>query len=243
MKSPTVQYFLDRIEDFSPNYYIRAYDSMSVTAPAKIINLTYKKEYVISLYEFFLNYIKPHNEKKYESYHELQGYLDHKFGDNSFKIMSRYIDQNTPILVKHIPCGHTFKITPYALEIKEANTCINCTKYKSIGETIIQNHLTDLNIPFVPQYKDERCRDKNVLPYDFAIMSNDNKLVALIEYDGIQHYQPVDKFGGEEAFLTTMHHDMIKNTFCEYNNIPLLRISYKDKKNIHKIIDDFLKIA
>lgn len=36
-------------------------------------------------------------------------------------------------------------------------------------------------------------------------------------------------------------HDMIKNTYCEINNIPLLRIPYWESNNIEQIILDYIK--
>jgi very-short-patch-repair endonuclease len=50
---------------------------------------------------------------------------------------------------------------------------------------------------------------------------------AVIEYDGIQHYQPIETFGGEKAFKSTKIRDEIKNTYCRENGIKMIRISYK----------------
>lgn len=70
-----------------------------------------------------------------------------------------------------------------------------------------------------------------------------NKLKLLIEYDGQQHYYQVN-FGGisdEESFssfINTVYNDSLKNSYCEDNNIPLLRIPYWDFKNIEQILED-----
>jgi len=37
------------------------------------------------------------------------------------------------------------------------------------------------------------------MPFDFAIFKN-GKLVCLIEFDGEQHYRPIDFLGGEDKF-------------------------------------------
>jgi hypothetical protein len=50
----------------------------------------------------------------------------------------------------------------------------------------------------------------------------------IIEYDGIQHYEPVELFGGIDEFEKTKIKDKIKNEYCLKNNILLYRISYKD---------------
>ena len=62
-----------------------------------------------------------------------------------------------------------------------------------------------------------------------------------IEYDGQQHYKPIEKFGVEKAFEKTKFRDVIKNNYCKDNNINLLRIPYWDYNNIEKILNDYLK--
>ena len=48
----------------------------------------------------------------------------------------------------------------------------------------------------------------------------------IIEYDGEQHFKPIDVWGGEEALSNTRERDLIKNKYCFDNNIPLIRIPY-----------------
>lgn len=47
-----------------------------------------------------------------------------------------------------------------------------------------------------------------------------------IEYQGIQHYEAVEIFGGEEGLLATQERDMRKATACEENNIRLIKWDY-----------------
>ena len=49
---------------------------------------------------------------------------------------------------------------------------------------------------------------------------------VIIEYDGEQHFRPVERFGGEEAFKQTQQADLNKNKFCLDNKIKLIRIKY-----------------
>ena len=79
--------------------------------------------------------------------------------------------------------------------------------------------------------------------FDFFIPS----LNAAIEYDGEQHYYPIDFAGkGEEwaneNFEITKKRDKNKNDYCESNNIRLLRIPYYKKNEIETIIKDFLNL-
>jgi hypothetical protein len=64
-----------------------------------------------------------------------------------------------------------------------------------------------------------------------------------IEYDGIQHFEPIEKWGGIERFNKQLINDNIKNEYCVKNNINLLRISYKDINNIEIIINAYFIIS
>ena len=77
------------------------------------------------------------------------------------------------------------------------------------------------------RFKD--CKDVNTLPFDVWIPS----LNLIIEFDGEQHYKP--KFG-EKEFYEIVYHDAIKNSYCEDNNINLLRIPYWDLNRMKEII-------
>ena len=45
-------------------------------------------------------------------------------------------------------------------------------------------------------------------------------------WQGIQHYEPVDRFGGEEGFKIQVKNDNFKRKFCEENKIKLIEIPY-----------------
>lgn len=111
----------------------------------------------------------------------------------------------------------------------------------SSTEQTISKILTKHNIAYKPQFSFIDCKDQRVLPFDFYLVEYN----VLIEYDGQQHYRPVN-FGGisdEEAFnnfKTTQLHDSIKTTYCIKNNIPLLRIPYWESSNIETIILDYI---
>tara|TARA_Y100000590_G_scaffold211108_1_gene239193 strand:+ start:2315 stop:3469 length:1155 start_codon:yes stop_codon:yes gene_type:complete len=46
-----------------------------------------------------------------------------------------------------------------------------------------------------------------------------------IEYQGAQHYKPVDFFGGEEAFKKNVERDKRKNRLCKLNGINLIYVN------------------
>jgi very-short-patch-repair endonuclease len=64
-----------------------------------------------------------------------------------------------------------------------------------------------------------------------------------IEYDGRQHFEPIDFFGGEKNFEIIKKRDKIKNEYCLNNNIHLIRIPYNEYKNINSILHNEIKKA
>jgi hypothetical protein len=109
--------------------------------------------------------------------------------------------------------------------------CLICRSSKS--EIKIFNYLNEIKIKFVSEYY-----LSSVNQYiDFYIPS----LNIGIEYDGIQHFQPVDFFGGEFEYNKTKIRDKIKDDYCLNNNIKLYRISYLDIDNIDKILKEIIR--
>ena len=53
-----------------------------------------------------------------------------------------------------------------------------------------------------------------------------NNNMYIIEYNGIQHYQPVQFFGGEEAFELQTIRDKGLKELCDVNGINLIEVSY-----------------
>ena len=120
-------------------------------------------------------------------------------------------------------CGNVFIALPAKVNNGHITSC-GC-RIQSAGEEYIERVLDDLEIEFDTQYTFEDCKYINLLRFDFAIIQND-ELLGLIEYDGKQHFEPIDFFGGQKGFEATKKRDMIKNSYCKSNHIPLLRLPY-----------------
>ena len=120
-------------------------------------------------------------------------------------------------------CGKHFIALPAKIASGHTTSC-GC-RIQSSKEQLIQEYLTSNNIDFVSQYSFQDCRYKYKLKFDFALFKN-NQIFYLIEYDGQQHYKPIDFYGGKEFFDKTKARDKIKNEYCTQHNIPLLRLKY-----------------
>lgn len=104
------------------------------------------------------------------------------------------------------------------------------------GELKIYEYLKQNNIDHIPQYTFEDCVYKSKLRFDFYLPQY-NKC---IEYDGEQHYHPVNFSGHDDggllSFINTQERDKIKNEYCDTHNIELIRIPYWDYENIEEIL-------
>lgn len=144
-------------------------------------------------------------------------------------VLGNYKNNRTKVHCKCAFCGFEFDSTPHSM-ITGGNGCRNCKK--SNGEKHIELWLKNTGISYIHEYRFDNCRDVNPLPFDFYLP--DNRTV--IEYDGAQHFEPNDFFGGDIAFVKTQNHDKIKNDFCIKNGIKIIRIPYADFNNIEEIL-------
>lgn len=138
-------------------------------------------------------------------------------------------------------CGREIEVASSSLQQGFTNSC-GCLR--SMGESLIDKYLTELNINFQREYIFKDCKDKRPLPFDFVIFDTNNKIKLLIEVNGKQHYEP--SFYKEEddaiALLEyTQKHDLIKQEYCKNNNYDLLIIPYWELNNFKSIINERLK--
>lgn len=108
--------------------------------------------------------------------------------------------------------------------------CPSCSI--SSGERKIKRYLDEKGIEYIQQksFPDLFYKDKfHPLKFDFYLPSYN----LCIEYQGEQHFRPLDYFGGEESFKKGIERDNIKRNYCKENNIRLIEIRYnEDVENI-----------
>ena len=114
----------------------------------------------------------------------------------------------------------------------------SCGCINSLGNQLIKSILVHENIPFCEEYVfDDLYGDSRHLRFDFAIFDINNKIKCLIEYQGRQHYEPSEYYGGETAFKKQKEYDNLKKNYCIKNNIQLIIIPYTD---FNKIDNDYI---
>lgn len=154
---------------------------------------------------------------------------------NHFKVISEYTKADEPIRLLHLDCGRYYDTTP-RIVIDVHTGCPYCD-ITSKGELMIREYLEDNSIKYISQFKPNNLKDKRNLSYDFYLPDNN----VLIEYQGIQHYEP-RPFFGEEYFKTQVKHDRIKKEFANANGYHLICIPYSvDTQNkINKTLESVL---
>lgn len=134
-----------------------------------------------------------------------------------------------------ITCPIHGDFTQNPLSHIQGRGCPNCGE--SQGEKSIAKYLDKNNISYYRQHKFTDCKNIFELPFDFYIPS----IRTLIEFDGKQHYEPSEFFGGLDAFKKLQLNDKIKNDYCEDNYIELVRIKYYQLENIESHLNDIFK--
>lgn len=137
--------------------------------------------------------------------------------------LEEYKNTDTPILLKSLFCGHEFKAAPKDI-LKRPYLCPICNS--SHGEKKILAWLENNQFCYCRQYRIANFKVDFFLP-------NEN---IIIEFNGLQHYQPVAHFGGQEKFTQQKERDNFIRNYCQNNSIKLIEISYTAYDNIEEIL-------
>ena len=100
--------------------------------------------------------------------------------------------------------------------------CPKCKQSK--GEIKIYNYLTENNIKFDTQKTFNKCKDIRMLKFDFYLMGYN----ICIEFDGEQHFQKCWFDKNNTRLIIRQKRDLIKTTFCQQNDIKLIRIKFDE---------------
>lgn len=111
--------------------------------------------------------------------------------------------------------------------------CPHCAKSK--GEEKIATILKAKNIPFERQKKFNNdnlfCRNK-YFEADFYLPQKN----IIIEYNGRQHYEAIDIWGGEPELIRQQERDMALRQYCKEHGIRLIEIPHWETDKIEEII-------
>ena len=133
-------------------------------------------------------------------------------------VIGKYKSNKTKIMHKCKICEHEWLVRP--TDVLDGFGCPKCNISK--GEKNIAAWLDAKNILYESQKKFDDCKNVLSLSFDFYLPNYN----ILIEYNGKQHYEPIEYFGGHKTFENQILRDNIKKEYCKKNNIFLIEIPY-----------------
>lgn len=138
-----------------------------------------------------------------------------------YELVGEYQHCMDYVRMKHLKCGNCFKVVPN--NFLRGSRCPLCSRIGcSRGEQLVKDYLENMNIKYIYGYVDSELKDKKSLHFDFLL----TELNIAIEYDGIQHFKPIDYFGGIKSFQSQQVRDKLKDRYCKDRGIKLIRIPY-----------------
>lgn len=149
--------------------------------------------------------------------------------EEDYELLTPYSNIYGKVKIRHKSCGFVYETTARNCWLGKGK-CPKCHKKESTGEKQIAAFLDEAKIDYIREYP---IRINNhLLRIDFYIPSRN----LYIEYQGIQHYEPIAYFGGQERFVKQQEYDKYKRDYLQDN---LLIISYKE--NPKKVLKEKLQ--
>ena len=115
--------------------------------------------------------------------------------NSKVQVIETYVNSQTPIKHKCLIHNYIWNVRPN--DLLSGKGCPICKS--SYGEKTIERFLQKHNIKYCVQYRFNDCRHQRPLPFDFYLP----EFNMCIEFQGRQHYEAVDYFGGELALKET----------------------------------------
>lgn len=242
-KRKTHEQFLKEVYDLMGSSYVVLGEYIGSTSKLEIKHLVCDHVWEVEANSFLKGTGCPYCSAK--THEQFLKEVNDIHGD-VYTYLTRFKNSTERMVIQHKECEYTWSVLPgYLLDKRRLGRvyCPNCGSVRSKGELTISGLLTDFNIKYESEYTFSDCVYESLLRFDFAIFNDFNELKFLIEYDGEQHFFPVDFAGkgeewAEEQFKETQKRDSIKNDYCNDNGITLYRIPYWMIDDIDEIISD-----
>ena len=149
-----------------------------------------------------------------------------------------YVNKNTKVSIICNKCGKEFLMTPHN-HLTHKEECPYCKTSKL--ETSVENILMENSIEYEQQKVFDWFIDgKSIKRLDFYLPEYN----IAIECQGLQHFKPIEWFGGIEAFNSLVERDKLKKNLCEEHNVKIVYYSNLDIQYPYKVItqeDELIK--
>lgn len=179
-----------------------------------------------------ISHVSPIRVDGYEEKPNEHGWYDRKNVFRSESVKRLYIPNYVKDLIQH----------NYRVIIKESENIIRENKghYKIRGQFKSENTVYK-NLREIIGNKIRIIREKHIYSegskrLDFYLPDYN----VAIEYNGIQHYKPVDFFGGLDGLKSVQNSDKLKQEYCSHHEIKLYIIKYDDdiRSKLNDIINE-----
>ena len=158
------------------------------------------------------------NAKKNDAV-EIIARIQHTHGNSLNLNKFIYENMNSLCEVQCNACGLEYLRTPSILIVGgRCPSCIGSLGSRRVARWLSNNYL---------DFRQEMVMPGTQLRFDYYVEEYD----WYIEFDGSQHFQSVEFFGGANEFTRLTGADIMKNNYC-MGRFPLLRISYKQLNTI-----------
>lgn len=222
----TTEQFKKEVFDLVGNEYTVLGEYVNRVIDIKVRHNTCGREYLVRPYNFLSRSrcIECYYDSLRLTIDEVEDKIRNSL-DDSYKLISEYVNLQKKSKIKHTVCGNTFDVRISDI-IQKKSSCPYCSQ--SVGEQQVASYLRNKNIDFVITKRFEDLKNKQLLSYDFYLP----KLNVLIEFQGEQHFVP-KTFGGitkEEAkkrLELQQYHDKLKRQYAKDNGFTLLEPNYK----------------
>lgn len=155
----------------------------------------------------------------------------HELSDGEYRVIGEYTGVFNKLKMKHLLCSYEYMVTPH--QFNRGRRCPKCNLSK--GEKLIDRVLKGVGVEYESQ---KYFKGFGGYSYDFYLPN----VNVLIEYQGVQHYRPVDLFGGEKRFEIQKRNDDIKRKYAKEHGYVLVEIPYTvtTKEEVLSYIDEYI---
>lgn len=164
--------------------------------------------------------------------------LDSKAVENYYPVIIKIIEKR----IKEFELTKNVSINNYLSVIINDNNFFNMWNQLSINllnniKEEIRNEIGE-DVKWIKEYMlykkiEDSFKDYNIVRHVRPVWLSPQhldifipQLSLAVEYNGEQHYHPVEYFGGTESFIYSLERDARKRTLCEINKVSLEIVKY-----------------
>lgn len=130
------------------------------------------------------------------------------------------------VVYKQRAKSHLDGMSPEFRENEESKIWREISEYDKFGEVEVEEFLKKYQLKFIKKWK------ASGLEFDFYLPN----YRTCIEFDGRQHFEPINHFGGLKTLNKIKKLDLRKEVYCEDNFINLIRIRYDQIEDVFLIL-------